>query len=378
MSVANGRPVPILLMVRELHLGGIEHDVTKIAIHIDRLRFEPYVGSYSAHGLRYDELRRANVSTLHLPLKSLMSSAAVIAARHLWSYVRQHKIRLVHAYDASAIFAVPLARIFRVPVVLSSQLGSRNLLDRRTHRQLRWTDRMVDAVVVNCEAMRSHLVSDESVPDARIELCYNGVDTREFFPLREPKPAPVTGASLVIGAICALRPEKALGVLQEAFARIRHLDPAMKLLIVGSGQELSRLGENSRRLGLASSCIFLPATQQVAKFLRAIDIFVSCSYSEAFSNSILEAMACGCCVVASRVGGTPELIEDGDRGLLFAAGNVDELAQKLQQVIQDAALRERLGKSATAFASSKLTIEKAAQRSMEIYETLLYRKSALE
>src|ERR1700680_4915959 len=193
-------------MVRELNLGGIEHDVTKIAVHIDRLRFEPHVASYSAFGLRYDELRRANVPTLHLPLKSLMSPAAVIAAWHLWSYVRTYKIRLIHAYDASAIFAVPLACIFRVPVVLSSQLGSRNLLDRRTHRQLRWTDRMVDAVVVNCEAMRSY-----SVPDARIELCYNGVDTREFSPLREPKPAPVTGASLVIGAICALRPEKALG-----------------------------------------------------------------------------------------------------------------------------------------------------------------------
>ena len=181
MSVEKGRPVPILLMVRELNLGGIEHDVTKIAVHIDRLRFEPHVASYSAFGLRYDELRRANVPTLHLPLKSLMSPAAVIAAWHLWSYVRTYKIRLIHAYDASAIFAVPLACIFRIPVVLSSQLGSRSLLDGRTHRQLRWTDRMVDAVVVNCEAMRSHLVGDERVPNSRIELCYNGFDPHEFF-----------------------------------------------------------------------------------------------------------------------------------------------------------------------------------------------------
>ncbi len=371
------RPIPILLMVRELNLGGIERDVTKIALNIDRLRFEPHVASYSAHGLRHEELRRADVPVLHLPLKSLMSKAAVIAARHFWSYIRKHEIRLVHAYDPIATFAVPLAHIFHVPVVLSSQLGSRILLDGRTHGQLRWTDRMVDAVVVNCGAMRSHLVDDENVPCSRIELCYNGVDTRDFFPLQEPKPEPVSGVSLVIGTICVLRPEKALGVLQEAFARIRHLHPTMKLLIVGSGPELPRLQENSRRLGLEHSCIFLPATQQVAKFLRAMDVFVSCSSSEAFSNSILEAMACGCCVVASRVGGTPELIEDEDRGLLFAAGNADELAQKVLRVLQDVTLRKKLGTRAAEFAANKLNIEIAVQRTMEIYETLLYRKNAL-
>jgi glycosyltransferase involved in cell wall biosynthesis len=364
-------------MVRELNLGGIEHDVTKIAVHIDRLRFTPYVVSYSAHGRRYEELRAANIPTLHLPLNSLMSKAAAIAAQRFWTHIRKYRIRLMHAYDASAIFGVPLARLFRVPVVLSSQLGSRNLLDARTHCQLRWTDRMVDAVVVNCEAMRSHLVDDENVTRSRIELCYNGVDTREFFPLQEPKPDPVSGASLVIGTICVLRPEKTLGVLQEAFARIRHLDPTMKLLIVGSGPELHRLQENSRRLGLENSCIFLPATQEVAKFLRAMDVFVSCSSSEAFSNSILEAMTCGCCVVASRVGGTPELIEDENRGLLFAAGNADELARNLTRLLQDISLRKRLGARAAEFAASKLTIEIAVQRTMEIYETLLHRKKAL-
>jgi glycosyltransferase involved in cell wall biosynthesis len=377
MTAGKRRPVPVLLMVRELNLGGIEHDVTKIAIHIDRSRFEPYVASYNAHGRRYDELQQANVPVLHLPLKSLISKAAAVAASRFWSHIRKHRTQLIHAYDASAIFAVPLARIFRVPVVVSSQLGSRNLLDAKTHGQLRWTDRMVDAVVVNCEAMRIHMVEDENVPRSRIELCYNGLDTHEFFPLQEPKPDPVSTASLVIGTICVLRPEKALGVLQEAFARIHHFDPAMRLLIVGSGPELQRLQENSRRLGLDDCCIFLPATPQVPKFLRAMDIFVSCSSSEAFSNSILEAMASGCCVVASRVGGTPELIEDEDRGLLFGAGNVEELAQKLLRVIQNVALRKKLGVRAAEFAASKLNMQIAVQRTMEIYETLLYRKKAL-
>lgn len=375
MSVEKKGPVPILLMVRELDLGGIEHDVAKIAIHIDRSRFEPHVASYSAHGLRHDELLQANVPLLHLPLKSVISKAGAVAAGRFWAYIKKHKIRVVHAFDASAIFAVPLARSFQVPAVISSQLGSRSLLDSRTHRRLRWTDRMVDALVVNCEAMRSHMIVDERVPASRIELCYNGIDTREFFPLVEPKPDPGSQSSPVIGTICVLRPEKALGTLQEAFAKIRHFDPAMKLLIVGSGPELPRLQENSRRLGLENSCIFEPATRQVPKFLHAMDVFVSCSYSEAFSNAILEAMTCGCCVVASRVGGTPELIDE-DRGRLFAAGNAGELAEKLLTVLQDPILRKRLGARAAQFAANNFSMEAAVRRTMEIYETQLSQKKS--
>jgi len=373
-----GRPAPVLLMVRELGSGGIERDVTKLDIGLDRLRFTPYVATYKLGGLRYEELKKGGIPIVHLPVSSLKSPKAILTALRFGSFLRGKKIRLLHAFDASGIFGVPLARLLSVPAILMSTLGHRGLLDPRTRRQFKLTDNLVDAIVVNCEAMRDHLMNDFSLRAERIELCYNGVDTREFFPLQEPKPDPVSGAFLVIGTICVLRPEKALHVLQEAFARVQHLDPTMKLLIVGSGSELPRLQENSRRLGLENSCIFLPATQQVAKLLHAMDVFVSCSSSEAFSNSILEAMACGCCVVASRVGGTPELIEDEDRGLLFASGNADELAQKLLRVLQDLRLRKKLGARAAEFAATKLNIEIAVQRTTEIYETLLYRKRALE
>ena len=372
-----GRPVPILLMVRELGSGGIERDITKLAIGLDRRRFTPFVATYQAGGLRHDDLTKSNIPIVHLPVSSLKSPKTIVTAVQFWRFLKRNRIRLVHAFDSSGIFGVPLARFLGVPVILTSTVGHRGLLDQRTRRQLKLTDYLVDSIVVNCDAMRSHLTQDFSVPVERIELCYNGVDTREFYPRQEPKPDPISDASVVIGTICVLRPEKALQVLQAAFARIRHLDPRMKLLIVGNGPELALLQENSRALGIQESSNFVPATPHVARFLRAIDVFVSSSFSEAFSNSILEAMACGCCVVASRVGGTPELIKDEDRGLLFASGNVDELAQKLVRVLQDVALRKKLGTRAAEFAANKLNMETAVQRMMGIYETLLCRKNAL-
>ena len=173
-----------------------------------------------------------------------------------------------------------------------------------------------------------------------------------------------------------LRPEKALDLLQESFARIRHLQPGMKLLIVGSGPELPRLQINGQRLGIQNDCVFEPATPCVPQYLRALDIFVLCSRSEAFSNTLLEAMACGCCAVGSQVGGTPELIGNDERGLLFRPGDAGDLAEKLTTLIGNERLRREFGTRAADFAKTRLSIEIAAGRMAEIYEMMLRRKTA--
>ena len=389
-------PVPVLLMVREMNIGGIERDVAKLAVTLDRSRFEPHVAFFVSGGMRYDELRAAGVPLLHVPVRSFKHPSLIQCARLLAGYMRRHRMQVVHAWDMpTMLIGLPVARWCGVPVVVSSQLGYRDLLGfklsaggqlasgERFELQasggglwrtlLRATDRMVDAVVVNCEAMRRHLIEDDRVPAGRIELCYNGVSTAEFFPAECPKPAPLAGVPLVVGTVCALRPEKGLEVLQEAFARVRRLCPGMKLVMVGSGAEQERLETNARRLGLGEAQVMVPTTPRVPEWLRAMDIFVLPSHSEAFSNALLEAMACGCGAVGSRVGGTPELIGDDERGLLFRRGDPADLAAKLERLIRDPALRRAFGARAAEFARRRLTIEIAAGRMAAIYDKLLAR-----
>src|ERR1700730_3896414 len=107
------------MTVRELDYGGIERDVAKIATQIDRSMFEPHIACFHTSGVRYEELRIAGVPILHLPISSLKSTSALLGAVSMWRYVREHGIRVVHAWDPSGVFAVPLARFLRVPVVLS-------------------------------------------------------------------------------------------------------------------------------------------------------------------------------------------------------------------------------------------------------------------
>jgi glycosyltransferase involved in cell wall biosynthesis len=369
-------PIPVLLLVRKLDHGGIERDVTKVVKGLDRSRFTPYVAVYQSGGLRIAEVQQAGVPILNLQVTSLISPRILRSARNFCRFIKRNKIRIVHAYDASAVFAAPLARLMKVPFVLSSTLGHRDLFDERTRKQLPFTDRLVDTVFVNCEAMRRHMMDDYGVPRERTVLCYNGVETSEFFPNRsgEPKPDPVAGATLVIGALCVLRPEKRMDLLVEAFGAVHGLRPGVKLLIVGSGPELPKLQAKAVELGIEKDCVFMPAVPKVAPLLRAMDIFVSCSSSEAFSNAVLEAMACGCCPVGSRVGGTPELIADGGRGLLFESGSAQELAAKLALLIENDEMRLRLAHNAATFATENLNMDVALNCISEIYETGLAKK----
>ncbi len=369
-------PVPVLLMVRELDLGGVERDVTKIAIHLDRRRFSPHVATYCARGLRYEELFSAEIPILEIPVLSLFSGNAVKMAAKLRRYILAHGIKIVHAYDASGILGLAVAKMAGVPVAIGSQLSHRGLLDWKTRWLLRAADRYSDAIVVNCLALRRYLVEDERVAESKLRLCHNGVLTDEFCPGECTLPRELDGATVVIGTVCVLREEKNLPLLLSAFAKIQHLTSGLRLVIVGGGPELATLKGKAEQLGIADATVFVSATRAVVQWLRAMNIFVLPSYSEAFSNALLEAMACGCAVIGSDVGGTPELVgPSGERGLLFRNNDLDDLVEKLTRAIRDRELRQRLASNAAAYVAQHLTIETAAETTAHIYEELLLKKS---
>jgi len=363
--------IKVLITVRELDQGGIERDVAKIATHLDRERFDPYVMAFWAHGFRYDELMAAGVPVIEIPVRSLTSLETLRLAAKFRRYLIQHGFQVVHSYDASYVFACTVARLAGVPLTIGSQLSYLDTVDKRTQMWLRLGSRVPDVMLGNCEAMRRYLIEDEHVREDRVEMIYNGVDTTQFYP-PESRPAEVS----IIGIVCALRAEKNLPLLQQAFAKVHASHSELKLVIVGSGVELNSLQENAARLGITEAVDFVPATRDVPGWLRKMDIFVLPSYSEAFSNSLLEAMACGCAVVGSRVGGTPELTgSNQERGLLFPSGDADALAQQLERLVTNDALRRDLGMKAAKFATENLSIEIAAERTGAMYERWLAKKT---
>ena len=365
---------PVLLLSRELHQGGSERQMTEVALGLDRARFEPHVGTFRPQGIRGDELRTAGVPVVHFPVYSFQSPAALAGAWQLTRYIRRHNIHLVHSFDAPlTVYAMPVIRYFTSAVAVSSQRGHRDLTPK-LRRLVRWTDRMVDGIVVNCEYLKSHLIQDEQVSERLVHVCYNGIDLQQFCPAPSIRPPSLPEEALVIGVVCALRPEKGLLTLVDAFARVRPLRQQMKLVFVGSGPVLPELQTRVKEAGIFADCVWEPATAEVAKWLRTFDIFVLPSLTEALSNSLMEAMACGCPVIASDVGGNPELVRDGERGILFEPRNVGALAEALRRLIEDPSLRNTLGSTGERFIRHGFSRAASANRMAEIYEELLARR----
>jgi glycosyltransferase involved in cell wall biosynthesis len=232
---------------------------------------------------------------------------------------------------------------------------------------------MADGVVTNCLELRRHLHEEYKYPASKIEVCWNGIDTGRFHMTERKRLDVVRDASVVIGTLCVLRPEKGLDLLLRAFGQLRNVVPGMKLLVVGSGPEEKALQTLAGTLGIAADCCFLPSTPEVTAALSSMDIFVHPSMTEGLPNAVMEAMACGCAVVASRVGGCPELIDDGFHGLLFKSESLDELVSALRALVREPELRTKMAKAASLRMAEQFSIEASARNMSEIYERLLKR-----
>jgi len=316
-------------------------------------------------------LRAQGIPVVTFPITSFGKPVELLAAAlRMGRYLRQHRIELVHAFDTPGnLFAVPVARAFRVPVVLASQRAFRGLSRTIDRHFLRILDRLADAVVVNCRELAHHLVTDEGEPHGQIRLCYNGIDTRNFNPEHRARMEALRDATLVIGTVCALRPEKGLTTLAEAFAQIARNTPGARLVMVGSGGMLAKLESMRAAFGLEDRWLFVPSVSEVVPWLRSIDIFVLPSLSEAFSNSLMEAMACGCAVVASRVGGNVELVDDGETGMLFEPADAGSLTLALSKLIDEPEVRMRIATAGAQRIRTEFSREKAASTMAAIYES---------
>jgi L-malate glycosyltransferase len=363
IKASSGKPIPILFMAHSLGHGGGERQLALTALNIDRNRFEPHVGCCEG-GFWVDRLREAGVRFFFMGPRSLVSPSALREARRLRAYIREHGIRIVQTFDYSMnVLGVPAARSVRGVLVISNLRCHTSLIPRRYRLLNLLAIRSSAAVVVNSEALRRHLHEDYSVPLRKIFTCYNGLDTAVFYP-----GARTEWTSLVVGTVCVLRPEKNLALLLEAFAAAARHFNGIRLVITGSGPEEPALRALAKTLKI--KCMFHPSTPDVASVLRRIDVFVLPSLSEGLSNALMEAMACGCCVVASEVGGNPELVSDGTTGLLFPSQNREALIERLSEVLADPQRRRSLAAAAADRMRKEFSLSRAVENMQEIYETL--------
>ena len=227
-----------------------------------------------------------------------------------------------------------------------------------------------DGLTAVSNYLKDQTVRDFSVPQSRIEVIPNFIDTEVWRPGRVPchreKLAP--GGEKIVMHISNFRAVKRVGDVVEIFLRIQRKVPA-RLVLVGDGPERPRVLQRAAELGLQDKVLFLGKHASVDELLSCADLFLLPSEKESFGLAALEAMACGAPVVASSVGGLPEVIDHEETGFLFDVGAVDEMAEAGVRLLSDDVLHGRVAEAARATA-----VERFSARSVvPLYEALYER-----
>lgn len=321
-------------------------------------------------------LQRAQALTVAAAALRVRGDGDLWAAVRLRRWLRQRPVDLVHCHTAHAHAIYLLASKF---LPGSSRLVvSQRVAFARRGRLRRWKLLQADCLVAVSEAVRAELLS-LGVPADRIVVIRDGIEAQRFAAVGTPSwrqevrqrlgvplQAPMV---LTVGYLSA---EKGVEDLLPLAAAVRQSCPLVWFVVAGEGPLRSRLEREVRRRDLPIRLAGFWPPEELPALMAAADVFVFPSRQEGLGSALLEAMASGLPVVATRVGGIPELVEDGHTGLLVPPGDPPALAQAVEKVLQDRELRQQLGAAARQRVCQTGTAERMVAETLALYRRLLH------
>jgi len=365
-------PIPIAFVMPCFEPGGTERQMIELVRRLDPERWSVHLACFRPSGGWFERAAEAAASVAVFPVSSFRSPSVL---RHMWTFAewcRATRIAVVHTTElASNSFALPGAALARVPVRVGNR---REINPDKTSTQIAMQRSAYVAahkIVANCKAAADRLRL-ERVPANKIAIIPNGLDLAAF---RQPEPRPQLRKVVVVGN---LRPEKGHDVLIDAAVDVLKRYPDARFELVGGGPLRESLQQRARDRHVGDAFTFAGHCDDVPARIAAADVFVLPSRSEAFPNAVIEAMATGLPIVASRVGGVLELITDGVSGLLVPADDARSLADRLCQLMDDAALGARLGAAARAEAVARYSFDRMVAAFESLYLNELTRRGVLE
>jgi len=349
-------------LIGSLNIGGAENQVTMLLNALDSQRFERHVITMSESTQGFRRMLSGDVKyfCMHYRRRN-----ALVSLYHLYRYLKDQHIDVLHCHMYhAAVKGALIGRLAGIPLILVSEHG------KNTWK--RWWNRVIERQVVSrwvrvrvavSEDIRRLRIEKDGVPADSVILMPNAVDTSVM-------PSNNTDAPKRLGSLGRLVDAKDFTVLFQAVKILIDQGYDISLEIAGDGVEREMLESAINKLDL-QTVVSLPGTRNGPEFLSSIDMFVMSSRREGVPVALLEAMAHGLPIVATAVGGIPETIKDGEEGLLSPSGQPEALAVNIARMIDDQALRVRLGKSAREKVKSCYGIENIVREWEKLYEKQL-------
>jgi glycosyltransferase involved in cell wall biosynthesis len=308
--------------------------------------------------------REKGIKILPFRQRYELSLAAVLK---LWNFLRNRDFDIVYVNTPRAILSGGLAsKLCGVPLRICARRVNFLLNSPLSRLKYNWLQERVVTVSVS---IRQTLIEGGVRPEL-IEVIYEGVDlgwidTHQSAAVLEVK------EKLKVGMVAHMSAEKGHGVLLEAAAQIVSKIPEVVFVLVGKGDLMPQLQEKIRELGIENHVIFTGFRHDSETLMREFDIFCLPSLSEGLSSAILVAMASSLPVIATQVGGIPELVVDGETGLLVPPNDVHRLAAALDQMLVSESLRRRMGQAGRRRVERSFTLQRKLDETEQLYLTLL-------
>lgn len=339
-------------------------------------RYRPLLATQINRGHLLEVAEAMGITSVEFSLKGGVGQPNTLRQiGRLVGYLRENQVRLIHAHDFySAVTAVPASRIVGAKVIMG-RLDLAHWPSPPQRVLLTALTRAADHVVTNAQAIKDQLVRVERLPPSRISVIPNGMDASRFDelarqPLRAPLPE-LSGRTVIVHVANMSHPVKAQEDLLEAMRQVVPDHPQALLLLIGDGGRRPVLETLTFEYGLERHVAFLGHRMDVPAILMRAHVGVLCSLAEGMSNAIMEGMAAGLPMVVTDVGGSPELVRDGERGFVVAPRAPHQLAGKLRALLGCEQLRRQMGRAARDFIERELSVERLVARHEALYQRLL-------
>jgi sugar transferase (PEP-CTERM/EpsH1 system associated) len=372
-------PAKVVHVVLSLNVGGLERLLLKLLAHMDRTRYAPIVCALDEPGVLAPELAKLDIPLRVLPRGRGLSPRFAV---RLSSFLQSEDAQLVHTHNASPhLYGALAAQLLRMraprrklPRVVHTKHGRNDPSDRRKVLVNRIAGALTDRLVAVSDDIAALAIDHEHIEDRKVVTILNGIDTEEYCPTADPRPARarlgIPEGGFHVGCVARLAAVKDHGTLLDAFSRLRAGRPDAHLTLIGDGPERRSLEERAARLGLDGSVTFAGMHGDIAPLLQAFDVFALSSVSEGISLTLLEAASAGLPIVATDVGGNAEVVVDGATGLLVPPRDPERFAAALERIASSAD-RAKMGQNGRERVQRRFSIERMARAYHDLYDELL-------
>lgn len=384
-------PLKILYLITDLNIGGTEKILYELVTRIDRTKFNPLVCGLKSYGHYAEKIENKGIPVIVFNVAngiSLLKNFQAIF--NLYKIMRKEKIDLVHTFLFRANFIGRIAaRLVGVPIVISS---IRVMEEKKKYHLFleRITSFLSDKFIVNSEALKNFVSEKMKITPEKIEIVYNGIDFMNLPKINSIIKKNELGYNkneILIGTVGRLHKQKGIEYFIEAIKIITQLPitpPSSALgglrragnyqlpnfLIIGDGPERKNLESLICNLELNDKVKLLGWRTDVLEIISVLDIFVLSSLWEGTPNVVLEALAYNKPVVATRVGGVPEIIEEGVTGLLVEPANAQALADAILWVLENPEKARKMAEKGKEKVEKFFPIHKMVKETEEVYEKL--------